>query len=186
MVGLLTAEGYLQGRPRFARSVGIASIMRHIFNTGYPGLPRMLFTDDCVAILHANFDHVQVTSTARLPGASFRLSPNIASGLGPSLHGEFMLTMATAAKVLVKNLECLRSYLEALIMDEDLEAGRPARNVHDLLAARSPLEDRVIRLAPPSVPSEPDVAEEWLSGIEELISDASDANKQPPEAIPWF
>jgi hypothetical protein len=186
MIRKLSARGYLSIRSQFARSIGVSSVIGHFFNVPYPTLCRELLARDSIPLLHSAFDTGRITSLERPSFASFRMSPNIVVGLGSALQGDLTLTMALVAKALVSNLECLRASIEAIISDEDVEAGRPEKTPEQLLTARAGFERRVIQLAPPKISSRPEAGKEWLTDIEKLIAYASDSSKQPPEAIPWF
>jgi hypothetical protein len=178
----MTSQGYLQARARLARAVGVSCAMRHIFNAAYPSMDQAVFAKDDIPFLHSSFDHGEITVIGRTPFAAFRMSPNVEGALGP----RDSMAIAIVAKTLVSNMECMRRYLEVMVLDEDAWAGRERESAADLLAVRAPLEERFARFAPPIVASEPEIAEEWLAGLEECLAHAADPGRQPPEAVPWF
>jgi hypothetical protein len=179
-------QGYLVVHDRFARSVGVFCALRYLFNASYPVLCEWLISKDRIPILHSAFDDERLTSIERSNAASFRMSPNVLTALGMALAGNCNLTIAVIAKTLVINLEGIRSYLEEMILDEDVEAKRNTKTPEELCSHREAFEKRVIDLAPPVLPSGPDVGEEWITQIERILAQAADPEVQPPEAIPWF
>jgi hypothetical protein len=96
------------------------------------------------------------------------------------------MTVGAFAKALVENLGAMRAFLEALVQQEDLDAGRGVRSAPDLMCVRAALERKFIAMAPPVVAGQPGAAAEWLGGLEKFLEDAMDATRAPVEAIPWF
>jgi hypothetical protein len=94
--------------------------------------------------------------------------------------------MAVVAKTLTKNIESIRSFLEAMIGDEDFDAQRK-RSLENMIQTRTILEERFLTLCPPRVAKvSTATAQEWLTDIEQFIAKACDPWGQPIEAIPWF
>jgi hypothetical protein len=80
----------------------------------------------------------------------------------------------------------MRSFLEAMIGDEDFDAERK-RSLEDMIETRRILEKRFLTLCPPRVAKvSTATAQEWLMDIEQFIGKASDPWGQPIEGIPWF
>jgi hypothetical protein len=188
MMTRLSQQGYLQMRPRLARSLSIFCFIRHLFNAPYPSMLRAFgnSSTDCIPLVHLDFDHGMITSLEASPFSSFRLSPNFVNAIGGSLNGEVFITMAIFAKTLTENIESMRGYLEAMIGDEDLFAGRQ-RSVPEMVDIRSQLEAKFLRLSPPSGSAiAPEIGEEWFTGLEQFLDASANPANQPIEAIPWF
>jgi hypothetical protein len=159
-----------------------------MFNAPYPSMSRAFvnITSDCIPLVHLDFDHGLITAVDPSPFSAFRLSPNLMTAVGNSLSGEIFITMALVAKALTANIESMRAYLEAMIGDEDLAAGRQ-RSIGGIVEVRTQLENKFLNLCPPKAPgSHPNIAEEWLLDVEKFLAEASNPANQPIEAIPWF
>jgi hypothetical protein len=184
----LSEDDYLKMRPSLAKSLSLSCVLRHLFNAPYPSMQKCFgnVTSNCIPLLHSDYDHGMITSTEPAPYSSFRMSPNLVVALGTSLNGECLLTMAVVAKTLTKNIESIRSFLEAMIGDEDFDAERK-RSLEDMIQTRTILEERFLTLCPPRVAKvSTATAQEWLTDIEQFIAKACDPWGQPIEAIPWF
>ena len=175
-------------RPYMANSIILTCLMRHIFNAPYPKMDECVFCQNSaiVPMMHSSFDHGKITDTTPKVSSCFRLSPNIVNVLGTSLDGWCIMTVAVFSKVMIKNIESVRSYIEAMIFDEDQTNNR-VKTIEDILKTRTEIEARFIDFCPPRVANvETKTAEEWLDGVEKFINRATNPENQPIEAIPWF
>lgn len=184
----LTTSNFLKMRPYMANSIILTCLMRHIFNAPYPKMDECVFCQNSaiVPMMHSSFDHGKITDTTPKVSSCFRLSPNIVNVLGTSLDGWCIMTVAVFSKVMIKNIESVRSYIEAMIFDEDQTNNR-VKTIEDILKTRTEIEARFIDFCPPRVANvETKTAEEWLDGVEKFINRATNPENQPIEAIPWF
>jgi hypothetical protein len=185
-VGRLTAEGFIESRQRFARSLAVCCVTRRLFNGPYPSLPRTVFTSDGIPVLHSDFDHGMITATDPSPYASLRLSPTVVEYLGPTLYGESIVAVGAIAKALVANIAPVRAFLEALIEAEDSEAKRRMKPGPELVAVRTALEERFKAIAPPAVACKPTARQACVDAMVNCITDARDESRVPTDGIPWF
>jgi hypothetical protein len=94
--------------------------------------------------------------------------------------------MAAVARALVADLEAVRVCLEAMVLDEDFDAGR-VRGAAGVVEVRAQLEARFVRLSPPAgARADAPAAEQWLLAFERMLEDAADPDAQPLDALPWF
>jgi hypothetical protein len=188
MMGRLSDQSYLQVRQRLVNSLGVSCFIRHVFNAPYPSMVRAFgnTSNDCVPLVHLDFDHGMITAVDPSPFAAFRLSPNFVHAAGTALSRDLFLSMAIVAQAFTENIESIRGYLEAMIGDEDFTAGRQ-RSVADMVHTRTLLEAKFLAFAPPKLSAtDPTVGTDWLLRIERFLDDSSNAAIQPIEAIPWF
>lgn len=167
-------------RPNILRSFAAHSLVGEIFSSAYPILGHMIFccTSAIMPTVHVDFDARKTPESS-----SFRLSPNVLSSIGPTGPGELTVALAACANALAENLECVRSFLEVVIGDRDVEN----HSIEAIKEKRQEMESVLMNIAPPRGHNvDLSDAENWISGIEELIHKATVPEIQPLEAVPWF
>jgi hypothetical protein len=188
MIGRLSDQSYLQMRQLLANALGTSCFLRHVFNAAYPSMVRALgsTSGDCLPLVHLDFDHGMITAADPAPFAAFRLSPNLMCAAGLSLSRDLLLSTAIIAQAFAEHLESIRAYLEVMIGDEDVTAGKRPTGL-GIVETRAQIEAKFLAFAPPKIiTGEPAVGAEWLVGIERFLTDSSDPATLPVEAIPWF
>ncbi|OHT15448.1 hypothetical protein TRFO_14055 [Tritrichomonas foetus] len=188
LFNVLRESDLLKMRPLLANSVIVSCLMRHVFNAPYPHMDDLVVCQQSAVIplMHSSYDYGQITDIKPRVDSSFRLSPNMVDVLGPSLDGSCIMTMAVFSKVMTKNIESVRSYIEAMIGDEDYENQR-RRSLEDCIETRTAIESRFLNFCPPRVANvDVKTVEEWLDGVEKFVKRATNPEIQPVEAVPWF
>ncbi|OHT07454.1 hypothetical protein TRFO_24262 [Tritrichomonas foetus] len=184
----ISADIMMRMRPILANSMIVSGLFRQIFNAKYPTLQTCVFCPQTavVPLMHSDYDYNKITDTDSQVASSFRLSPNMVNVHGPALKGRCVVTMAVMSKALTENIESMRSYIEALIGDEDFTAGR-VREISEMIETRSKIEKRFLDFCPPTGSGVgPEIAEEWIEKIETFLDIAMNPDLHPVEAIPWY
>ncbi|EAY00953.1 hypothetical protein TVAG_493260 [Trichomonas vaginalis G3] len=169
-----------QIRLNILRSFASISLLREIFQSKYPMLGHVIFccTAAVMPILHVDFDLEKDENSS-----SFRLSPNIATSIGPTGPGELSIALSACASALVENLECVRSFVEVFVGDRNLDD----HSIEGIKERKDEIIERLLSFAAPKGTNvSQEDAESWLAGIDEVIMKASSPENQPIEAIPWF
>lgn len=177
-----SVETYQRTRMAMLRSCASSLIVRTIFSSGYQDMESLLFSSLTgeLPILVQNM-HISADVSA---SSHMRLSPNMVRFMGPTMHGEIIISVGAVCQVIMQNLNSVRAGLETAILDT-LQPS--ACNVDELLRIRDHIETKISAFTPPHSPSAtPEDTERWFDNVSELVSSAMDASKQPLAAIPWF
>ena len=166
----------------------ISGLFRHIFGASYPCLSSCIFcpNSSIVPLIHSDYDFGQITDISRKVSSSFRLSPNMLSAFGNSTKGKCFINIAVMSKSLTENIESIRSYIEAIIGDEDFDNQR-TRGISELVEIRSVIETKFLDFCPPTGEFvQPKDAVQWIERLDNFFEAATNPNLHPIEAIPWF
>lgn len=184
----LKESDIMKMRPHAANSIIISCLIKHVCNAPYPTMDHCVFCPQSaiVPMIHSCYDHGTITDIRPRLHSSFRLSPSIVHIIHPSLDGWSVMTVSIFSKVMTKNIESVRSYIETMIGDEDVENQVPY-SIEELLHKRTAIENRFLNFCPPRVANvDFETAERWLEDVEHFLNTAKNPEIQPVEAIPWF
>jgi hypothetical protein len=176
---------FLTHRAVMQRSYAASAVIRHMFSGPYGRIDRTIACARAaeVPLIHTDFDGAAFFDDPEW--SPIRLSPVIMHAMGATGIGEFFLSMAAVAHAFTQNLETVRSFLELIVTDNATE--RLAWEADELTKLRSKIEDRFIRMAPPSHKSATvDECLEWYNQFNLLLEKAQNPEIQPVDTIPWY
>ena len=160
-------------------------LMRELFSATYPppGHIILCYQAALMPMLHLDFDNGIHLSASQRTSASNRLSPNIVHAMGPTWHGEYIISLSACGQAFVSKIETARSFFEVYIGDSFPED----HSVQNIKEKSEEIENCLLSLVSPSGPScSAEDCEEWLQGVDEFLKQAMIPENQPLSAIPWF
>lgn len=177
----LSKQEFYVMRPLFLRSIAAQSVVRQLFQTKYQNMNRFVFS-----LNHATLPLIHSDFELRGTGCAFRLSPNIATLLGPTFKGEFLIAMAATATAFMQQLEAVRACIEIYVGDL-VELPKDLHIPKYIEEQRKEIEETLFEMSSPSgaAVSEEDSIE-WYKSLDSLIDSAIDTENHPIDAFPWF